>query len=396
MRSYDSGTAKGRLHRMRRDRAPGGLISPRRLSTLSRLIGGMVTILAVAGCAFVPYDEDMLTAVELIEELEIVKEVGPTAFEDETDRDGQLLRPTKYYPVVEPGNGGYLVAVANDDILIFHDDGDRIRRIGRRALGDTSAVSPYVSRVVATGSDTLTRAEADQSVGIFITPSGRSGFSELLRILPSGEQQSTNLTEPVLEAIGDALGTSPVIVGAYFYAEAADTRAALREYLAMLARDRAGSTFREIRFAISYDGALDEVFSSTAGFTLPNNDQDEPIRNGAYVYDYVGERSYLTVRSGAGDVTYIWSTGQPGADAPAAIKGRVAYSLTNGGVATVDDGQLKRYDTNETLLDSQQLGALEPIGTQWVGSAVRPLFSVVGVSRGIPTGTLSAQLLAGE
>lgn len=366
----------------------------RGISHTLRMVGLALFIYLLTACAFVAYDEEMIRTANLIDDLSLVREIGPTSFEGENDAEGNILRPSVYHPVIPPGSGGYLLSRDGDDLLIFHDDGNRISRIGERTIRGNPRTAQYAARVVSVGTIDLSREEAESRVPLFLVPYA-DGFQELLLVFPTGEQDSRNLTDVVIDAVGNGLGDTPTIVGAHFYAEPAATREGITEYLSLLARNRNGSTFREVRVSLTYTADLSLEFASPSGFALPNVGEDELIENGAYVFDPLNGESYVTVRDGGAVVTYRWTTDNPGADAPAAIEGTVSYVPMEGGVATVDKETLRRYREGG-LSASQNIGLLEPLGRYWTGSEVLPLFSVVGVSHGLPTDTLSAELFAAD
>ena len=353
-----------------------------------RLPAGALKSIAVAaatlllyGCAFVGYDPQMVETAVAISEFDAVAELGPTTF----DHGPELLRPQLFQPLYPLGSAGYLYQEEEDAVTVYHVDGSESRLLRRTELRGEERVVSYVGRVVNAGSHAAPTGASP--VGLLIP--FEDGFQRLFRISRSGEVETVNLAEEV--AAASDLET-PLIVGAYFYAESDGTREGVRAYLALLAREGSGSTFREVRLSVDYLGSLGAATTGTRSFPLPEISRGR-IVNGSYVYDPVHQRSYLTLLDEGEYRTISWDFLDPGDEVTTEIEGIVSYAPPDGGVAAIWDGALTVYeDAGGTAVESRSLGNLEPAGLHWTVSGVEPLFALVGLSRGVPSATLNVEV----
>lgn len=342
----------------------------------------LAALLSTLGCGLVPYDEDSLKGYLFSQELSKIAEIGPAAFEAESDNDeDRMPQPQELHPTFPFGESGYAIWFASNQLQVYHIDGTSSQQITQQWVGDRQLARPFVARV-ANVDDPATPTENPLLLAPF-----QDGFNQLQVYENGGFVDEVNLTE-LLTAAGFAIA-NPRIVGIYF--RSVDDTA---EEIAVLAREENTASFKEAYFALGANGTISGPTVPGGGtFTLPNLTDDIIIYNVAFVRDPVNGFNYLTVQDDFDYITYRWEEDNPVVSRTEIPLGGIISHATPEGTLMVRRGEkLVEYDSDGGELNSYEPGSIVPLGLYWTGSAVDELYSAVGVSLAIPEARITAEI----
>lgn len=347
-----------------------------------------VLILALPSCGIVPYDEESLQGALFAEELDQIAEIGPASFDVGTTDDDNFPRPEEFHPTLPLGESGYALYYERREVYVYFLEDSGGEELGRSWVEGEQLAQPYVARVLNAGVDNTITEEA-----LMVLTNNSDGFGFAQFYDSNGFLGEVDLRALLLGSSGLANypgWTDLAVVGAYL--RSVDGSA---DELALLARQWDAASFKEAYLTVTGDGTI-TVSAWTGGgtFNLPNLTDDITIYNGAFVRDPVSGFNYFTVQDDFDFITYRWNQNNPGTTLTEISVGNgIVSQATLNGTIMVDQGEkLVEYDTNLNVVNSFRPGTVTPIGLYWSGSSVEELYSAVGVSRGIPTATILAQL----
>ncbi len=359
--------------------------SPRLRHTLLR--GTLATMLCGAfllsfSCGLVPYEENGLKGYLFSEELTEIGQIGPSAFEADSNNDeNRIPWPQELHPTAPFGSSGYAVWSLSSRVYAYYVGGSSSQELTDQWVEERQVVRPYVARV-ANVDDPNNPEEKP-----FLFAPFQGGFGRIEIYNSQGFVDEINL----LDLLGSAgfVITNPRIVGIYF--RSIDET---REELAVLVREDNAATFKEAYFTLGANATLSGPTVPGGGtFTLPNLTDDIVIYNGAFVRDPVNGFNFLTVQDDYDYITYRWDENNPATSrTELPIDGVVSHATPEGTLMVREGDRLIEYDSSGGVLKSYEPGTIVPIGIYWTGSSVDELYSAVGLSLAIPEARITARI----
>lgn len=357
----------------------------RKKMRLAPLLLSASFVLLLSGCGIVPYDEESVQGAIFAEDLKQIAEIGPATFEADSTDDDNFPKPKEFHPTLPLGESGYAVHYESHDVYIYFVDGSSGEEVGNSQIDGEQLAEPYVARVINAGVD---NSLGDEPLVVLTNNFDGLGWAQVYD--RNGFLTEVDLFSILSGSPGNPFPSGLAIVGAYFRSIDGTT-----DELALLARQLDAASFKEAYLTVTANGTI--TFSSWAGggtFNLPNLTDDITIYNGAFVRDPVSGFNYFTVQDDYEFITYRWNQNNPGTTLTEISVGNgiVSHATLNGTLMVEQGEKLLEFDTDGNVVNSFRPGTVTPIGLYWTGGAVQELYSAVGVSRGIPSATILAQL----
>lgn len=342
--------------------------------------------LLLSGCGIVPYDEEAVQGAIFAEELEQIAEIGPARFDVGSTEDDNFPEPREFHPTLPLGESGYAVYFEHRNIYIYFVEGSSSEEVSENRIEGEQLAAPYVARVVNGG---VNNSLTEEPLVLLRNESEGFGWAQIYD--RNGFVADVDLRSLLSSDPGNPFAPDDVvIVGAYFRSIDGST-----DELALLARRWDAASFKEAYLTVTADGTIAvSAWPGGGTFNLPNLTDDITIYNGAFVRDPVSGFNYFTVQDDFTYITYRWNQNNPGTTLTQISVGNgIVSHATLNGTLMVDQGEeLLEYDTDLTVVNTFRPGTVTPVGLYWNGAAVEELYSAVGVSRGIPSATILAQL----